>query len=365
MENSTREQLIAWGFLAPALIILAAFGLFPIGYAFYVSLHQWQIRRGGLIGFDHYVEALGQPHFIAYVVLGLLAIWAAQRVWKGWGLKGAAAKAVGLALIAPALWLLIKGVPGLLDTGDFRLYNGFRVTFFYALYTIPVELTCAMALAYLLFKSLRGQGVFRVLFFLPYVTPVIASAVVFRTLFNPHPSALANRFWSWLGFENQRWLYEHKTVVRLMAEAMEIGHYPSWIDEFFPSMALVSIVVYNIWVYIGYDTVILLAGLSAIPRHYYEAAEIDGAGSWQMFRNITLPLVSNEALIFRNMLAGIGTFRAFNHIYIMRYARGPGNGRRDQHFGGRADLPVPQRRIRRGPGLYPICGYPGRDPGAE
>ncbi|NKB66689.1 MAG: ABC transporter permease subunit [Candidatus Latescibacteria bacterium] len=317
MENSTREQIVAWGFLSPALIILAGFGLFPIGFAFYVSLHRWQIRREGLIGFDHYIQALGQPRFIAYVLLGVLVLWAARRVWRGWGLQGAAAKAVGLVLVLPALWLLIKGVPGLLESGDFRLYNGFRVTFFYAFLTIPVQLACALALAYLLFKSLRGQGVFRVLFFLPYVTPLIASAVVFRTLFNPHPSALANRFWNWLGFENQRWLYEHKTVVRLVAEAMDIGHYPGWIDEFFPSLALVSIILYNIWVYIGYDTVILLAGLSAIPRHYYEAAEIDGADSWQMFRNITLPLVS-PTLFFLSMLAVIGTFKAFNHIYIMR-----------------------------------------------
>ena len=88
-------------------------------------------------------------------------------------------------------------------------------------------------------------------------------------------------------------------------------------DSVFPSLALTSIIFYNIWVYVGYDTVILLAGLSAIPKQYYEAAEMDGAGEWQVFRHITLPLVS-PTLFFLSMVAVIGTFKAFNHVYILR-----------------------------------------------
>jgi multiple sugar transport system permease protein len=175
----------------------------------------------------------------------------------------------------------------------------------------------ATGLAYLLFKSMRAKGTFRILFFLPYVTPVIASAVVFRTIFSPHPSSLANRFWSTFGLENQRWLYESKSVVALLLQGAGMEAWPTWVDSCFPSMALTSIILYNIWVYVGYDTVILLAGLSAIPRHYYEAAEMDGANGWQVFRHITLPLVS-PTLFFLSMVAVIGTFKAFNHIYIMR-----------------------------------------------
>jgi multiple sugar transport system permease protein len=89
------------------------------------------------------------------------------------------------------------------------------------------------------------------------------------------------------------------------------------LDACFPSLALISVILYNIWVYVGYDTVILLAGLSAIPRHYYEAAEIDGASAWQSFRHITLPLIS-PTLFFLSTVAMIGTFKAFNHIYILR-----------------------------------------------
>ena len=95
--------------------------------------------------------------------------------------------------------------------------------------------------------------------------------------------------------------------------------YPDWIDTAFPSLALVCVVLYNVWVYIGYDTVILLAGLSAIPRHYFESAAIDGANQWQQFRHVTLPLIS-PTLFFISLVAVIGTFKAFNHIYIMRTA---------------------------------------------
>ncbi len=318
MNTRTKDQMIAWGFLSPALAILIAFGLFPIGYAFFVSLHNWRIKKDAFIGFDHYGRALGDGQFLLWFLIGLVALGVVARLrqmdamrtgWLGWA---------AWFLYVPALWILLSwGLSGMLETGDERLYNGFKVTFFYALGTIPIQLSIALGLAYLLFKSLRGKGVFRVLFFLPYVTPVIASAVVFRTLFSPHPSSMANRFWEFWGFEGQRWLYESRSIAVVILQAVGIESYPEWVDTAFPSLALVSIVLYNIWVYVGYDTVILLAGLSAIPQHYYEAAEIDGANSWQTFRHVTLPLVS-PTLFFLSMVAVIGTFKAFNHIYILR-----------------------------------------------
>jgi multiple sugar transport system permease protein len=321
MDSRTKDTLTAWSFLAPALIVLAAFGLFPIGYALFVSLHEWKIRKGGFIGFEHYVRALGNPVFAVWLIVGVLLIWGAVRGYRalkaGWSGLSFWPFLVASAMLVAALWAILEGTRGLLETGDYRLYNGLKITFFYALGTIPVQLSISMVLAYLLFKSLRAKGIFRVLLFLPYVTPVIASAVVFRSIFSLHPSSLANRIWEGVGFESSRWLYESKSVVGLLLQTLDIGGYPAWVDTFFPSVALVSIILYNIWVYIGYDTVILLAGLSAIPQHYYEAAEIDGANSWQVFRNVTLPLIS-PTLFFLSMVAVIGTFKAFNHIYILR-----------------------------------------------
>ena len=321
MDSRRKEQLIAWGFLAPALVVLVAFGLFPIGYAFFVSLHKWRIKKEAVIGFDHYLRALGEPHYLLLCLTGLGLVWAANHLRSVLRARGLPITQVYLAwgaLLLPGLWVLFElGLNGLVETGDPALYNGFKVTFFYAVGTIPLQLSLATGLAYLLFKSMRAKGIFRIVFFLPYVTPVIASAVVFRTIFSPHPSSLANRFWTFFGLENQRWLYESKSVVALLLQGAGFDAYPAWVNSVFPSLALSSIILYNIWVYVGYDTVILLAGLSAIPRHYYEAAEMDGANSWQVFRHITLPLVS-PTLFFLSMVAVIGTFKAFNHIYIMR-----------------------------------------------
>ena len=323
MSTRIREQQLAWGLLAPALVVLGAFGLFPIGYALYVSLHKWRIKKEAVVGFDHYVRAVGDSQYLLPFVAGMGLVWAAYRLRTKLSERGLRPLYVCIAWGAVALsglWLgLAQGLGSLVETGDPALYNGFKVTFFYAVGTIPCQLSLATGLAYLLFKITRASGAFRTLFFLPYVTPVIASAVVFRTIFSPHPSSLANRFWSLWGLENQRWLHESKSVVALLLQGAGFASYPAWVDSVFPSLALTSIILYNIWVYVGYDTVILLAGLSAIPKQYYEAAEMDGAGEWQVFRHITLPLVS-PTLFFLSMVAVIGTFKAFNHVYIMRTA---------------------------------------------
>lgn len=318
MNTRTKDHIVAWGFLTPALVILVAFGLFPIGYAFFVSLHNWRIKKDAFVGFEHYGRALGEGQYLLWFLVGLLLLWGVSRLRSALFSHRAALYRASALLYVPVFWVLLSfGLDGMLDTGDQRLYNGFKVTFFYAVGTIPIQLSIALGLAYLLFKSLRGKGIFRVLFFLPYVTPVIASAVVFRAIFSPHPSSMANRFWEFWGFEGQRWLYESRSIAVVILEAMSIDSYPVWVETAFPSVALVSIILYNIWVYVGYDIVILLAGLSAIPQHYYEAAEIDGANSWQTFRHVTLPLVS-PTLFFLSMVAVIGTFKAFNHIYILR-----------------------------------------------
>ena len=321
MSTRIREQRTAWGLLAPALVLLGAFGLFPIGYALYVSLHKWRIRKEAAVGFDHYVRALGDSQYLLVFIAGVGLVCAAYRLRATLSKRGLRPLYVRIAwgiVVLSGLWLgVVQGLGGLVETGDPVLYNGFKVTFFYAVGTIPCQLSLATGLAYLLFKIARARGAFRTLFFLPYVTPIIASAVVFRTIFSPHPSSLANRFWSFWGLDSQRWLYESKSVVALLLQGAGFASYPAWVDSVFPSLALTSIILYNIWVYVGYDTVILLAGLSAIPNQYYEAAEIDGAGEWQVFRHITLPLVS-PTLFFLSMVAVIGTFKAFNHVYIMR-----------------------------------------------
>ena len=314
-----REHATAWLLMSPALVVLGVFGIFPIFYAFFVSLHAWRIKQGDVIGLAHYLHALGDPTYLGLAAAAVALVWLARRARPRQCRAGGIWLAAGLLLGVAGAAMLVAALAGLAQSGDLRLYNGFRVTAFYVLGTIPAEIAISMVLAYLLFKAQQGKSVFRVLFFLPYVTPMIATAVVFRAIFSPHPSAIANRFWGWFGMEHQRWLFEGRSVVALMLEGLGAQAYPAWVDDLFPSLALVSIVCYNIWVYVGYNTVIVLAGLSAIPREYYEAAAIDGASATHSFRHVTLPLLS-PTLFFLILVGVIGTFKAFNHIYIMRTA---------------------------------------------
>ena len=311
------DTLTAWALLSPALLVLGVFGIFPIGYAFFVSLHRWRIKKEAVVGLRHYAKALGDPAWLLSLAVGfgLLLVWRFIHTHS----DGTGQRLVGSAILLAGVLFGARGFVGICQTGDPRLFNGFKVTLFYACGTIPFEVVGALLLAYLLFRILTARGFFRILYFLPYITPMIATAVVFRTIFSPNPGSLANRFWSFLGAGDQRWLHESRTLPALLLQGLGVTGYPDWIDTAFPSLALVCVVFYNIWVYIGYDTVILLAGLSAIPRHYFEAAAIDGANHWQQFRHVTLPLIS-PTLFFITLVAVIGTFKAFNHIYIMRTA---------------------------------------------
>jgi multiple sugar transport system permease protein len=215
-----------------------------------------------------------------------------------------------LLLIAAGL-IISQGWGRMVAAGDEQFLNSLQVTIYYSLGTVPAELILSLIPAYILFQKMRGQELFRMIYFLPYVTPIVATAVVFRTIFNPRETSLANQALAVLGQEPQKWLFEPKPFAQVML---------GWSREGFlagPSMALVSIIVLGVWTYVGYNTVIFLAGLGNIPRELYEAAEMDGASSWGLFRHITLPLLS-PVTFYLFLIAFIGTFKAFNHIYVMQ-----------------------------------------------
>jgi len=212
-------------------------------------------------------------------------------------------------------WLLIAELPIVIAAGDKDVWSGLVITVFYSLGTVPFQLAISLFLAILLFQKLRGSEALRMLFFLPYVTPAVASAAVFKQIFGARQQSLINQLFLALGLEPQRWLQEPNGVFGLIAESMGMD-LPGWMAG--PSLALVVIMIYSIWVYVGYDTVIYLAGLGNISQELIEAAEIDGAGRWQVFRNIIFPLLS-PTTYFLSLIAIIGTFKAFNHIWIMRH----------------------------------------------
>lgn len=480
-----REVLTAYAFIAPATILIFIFGIFPVGFALYVSLHKWRIKRGDFIGLQNYVNAMGNLAYVLVFFLGILSLIGTyllirkifrmarenkERPWltiipglvyasttaaffrwfysalpevlgiadKLRGLErtqdvfmqllGEALRAdtvlpawrtflwlflaslivggvvywlwrnrrtleyqayfalvflafaAGIGLIvytfervsaaytaafesgtdpgiwpqfisisagvillvlawilwqrapkrdskggfmlhilaAAALlvgaWLLIGEIPTTVASGDKELWEGLKVTVFFSLGTVPWQLAIGLFLAVLLFQKVPGSNIFRILYFIPYVTPGIASAAVFQQMFSNRQTAPVNMFLRFLGMKPQQWLFEPRGIVTLLGEPLGFN-VPSWAAG--PSLALMVIIIHNIWTYVGYDTVIYLAGLGNISKEMTDSAEVDGANRWQVFRYIIFPLLS-PTTYFLSLIAIIGTFKAFNTIWIFR-----------------------------------------------
>jgi multiple sugar transport system permease protein len=172
---------------------------------------------------------------------------------------------------------------------DSIFWNALRVTGVYTVIAIPVTIAIAMAMAQLCNRMLRGMSVYRSIFFLPVVTSPVLSGIVWIWIFSPSGPL------NWV---------------------LDSVHLPttSWIQSSFwvlPALAVVSA-----WMNFGYDMLILLAGMLAIPNEYYEAAHVDGASAWQRFRNVTLPLLK-PALFFVLVLETVKSFQVFDTIYVM------------------------------------------------
>jgi multiple sugar transport system permease protein len=274
------------------------------------------------------------------VFSGVILLAAAWRLWRGAEGQASnlrlAARVFGAGLLMVGAVLLIIEIPTIVASGDPDLWNGLKVTVFFSAGTVPVQLTIALFLAVLLFQRVRGTGVFRVLYFLPYITPSIASATIFRLMFSERQQSPANRALELIGMEPQRWLREPNGIFNLLLgggypESVLPGWLPTdlhtlladWMGG--PSQALMVVIALSVWTFVGYNVVIYLAGLGNIPAELTEVAQIDGADKWEIFRHITFPLLS-PTTYFLSLIAVIGTFKAFNILWLLRQSVGSGIG---------------------------------------
>ena len=254
---------------------------------------------------------------IITISAGFLLLFLSWMVWKSASHKDST-RSMLLRLLAGIVlaigaWVLIGELPLAIAAGDKNWWEGLLVTVYYSVGTVPIQLGISLLLAALLFQNIRGKGLFRLIYFLPYITPTVAAAAVFRIFFAGRPTAPINSIIQLFGGEGLLWLDEPTGIFQMIAGPnVEL---PTWAVG--PSLALVVIIIYNVWSYVGYDTVIFLAGLGNIPGELYEAASIDGAGKIAQFRHITLPLLS-PTTYFLTLLSIIGTFKAFNHIWVLR-----------------------------------------------
>ncbi len=180
---------------------------------------------------------------------------------------------------------------------DDLMWLSLRNTLLFCVITIPGGITVALALALAVKQSLRLGTLYRGLLFLPVVTSTIAVAMIWKTIFSTD-YGLLNWLLDLIGIAPVGWLSDSR-----------------W--------AMVSVGLVSIWKTMGYNMVILLAGLFAVPQHLYEAASLDGAGRWRRFINVTLPMLS-PTLFFVLIISVIGSFQVFDQVYVLTDG-GPGN----------------------------------------
>ena len=190
-----REVILGYLYLLPAMTFLFTFSFFPVAYAMYISLHKWRIKKQAYLGLGNYRHALGEPSGVSTFLVGcllLLAAWwvSQQDIWSERN-RLVRIALVGLLLLG-GLALLVVGVPIMGKTGDPDLWNSLKVTLYYVIGTVPIQLAISLVLAYLLFQKIKGKTTFRMIYFLPYVTSLVASSSVWAKLFNPR-GGLFNR----------------------------------------------------------------------------------------------------------------------------------------------------------------------------
>jgi len=234
-----RRSLVAWGFALPFVALFATFTVGPVLASFgmsFTDLHSADIRHPfavNVVGLDNYVKLFGDALF------GTVAL--------------------------NTLVFVVAGVP----------------------LTLVLGLAAAVGLNS---GVTRFRGLFRVGYYLPHVTSIVAVAVVWRFLLN-EKTGLVNGLLRLVGI-----------------------HGPAWLDS--TTWALPSIIGMAAWRNMGFVMVILLAGLQAIPRELYEAADVDGAAAWHRFRHITVPML-RPTLLFAAVITGIGYLQFFEEPFVM------------------------------------------------
>lgn len=182
------------------------------------------------------------------------------------------------------------------DSGDTLVWRSLFNTTYYALFHVPLSLILALLIALLLNVRVRGQAIFRTLFYLPSVTSGVASAILWLWLLNPN--GIVNYFLGFVG----------------------ISPGPRWFGS--TQWAMPGLIIMSLWS-IGNIVIIYLAGLQGIPQQLYEAAVIDGAGLWRCFVHITIPQLTPT--IFFTMIIGlIGAFQIFTPAFVITNG-GPAN----------------------------------------
>ena len=196
------------------------------------------------------------------------------------------------SIFRPPRWVGLANYREML-TADPLIAKALWNTLFYTAFAVPLGTVCALLLAVLLNQKVRGLSVWRTVFYLPAVVSGVAMAVLWRWIFNPE-----------IGLAN--------TLLRPFLRVLDLPD-PTWLLD--PMLAKPAYVLMSVWG-VGGGMIIFLAALQGIPRHLYEAAEIDGAGALSRFRHVTLPMLT-PVIFFSLTMGFIGSFQIFTQAYVM------------------------------------------------
>ncbi|MBM7494258.1 multiple sugar transport system permease protein/alpha-1,4-digalacturonate transport system permease protein [Micromonospora luteifusca] len=236
----SRNTVAGWSFILPNFLGFAALTLLPVVVLFYVAFTNWNVFG--------VAEWTGTANF--------------RRMWD-----------------------------------DASFWTALRNTVYYAVFHIPLTLAAALGLALLLNRKLRGVRFFRTVAFFPYITSIVAIAVVWNQLFSP----------------------EYGPINALLG-AVGVDDPPGWTAS--STWSMPAVIIVGTWRYMGYYMLLFLAGLQTIPAQLYEAAETDGASPWQRFVHVTLPGLRTTTF-FVTVLLTIESFKVFDLILVMT-GGGPG-----------------------------------------
>jgi multiple sugar transport system permease protein len=255
---AAEDAVAGWLFVLPALVIFGTFIFWPIIYIFWLSFHEWSVitPEKPFVGLDNYTE--------------------------------------------------------LLRNDDFQI--ALRNTLWFSLGVVPTQTALGLILAVLANRKIRGKAFFRTAFYFPSISSSVVISIIFLWLYSQR--GLINFFLQKLGFPTPQppWLSNPKGVIEMALNGVGIDGVSPWLAG--PSVALLSIMMMNIWTTMGTMMVVFLAGLQDIPGDVYEAASLDGASRGQQFFQITIPLL-RPVVFFVLTLGFIGTFQVFDQIFVM------------------------------------------------
>ncbi len=191
-------------------------------------------------------------------------------------------------LIEPPRFIGLKNYVQMLQDPSF--WKVLKNTIYFSFMGIPLSLCISLVLAIVMNQGFRGMAFFRGAYFVPVITSWVAVGLVWRWLYNPE-YGLVNYVLAKIGVQGPEWLVSS-----------------IW--------AMPAVILVNVWKGVGFNMMIFLAGLQGIPEQLYEAAKIDGASRWQLFRFVTFPMLS-PTTFFLAITSVIGSFQVFDAIYAM------------------------------------------------